>query len=69
MNFSISNLAVGFIFSIIGFFLFRVAQKRLNIPVVILSIILMSYSIFTPTTLLTLATGLVLCSAIYYFWE
>lgn len=67
MNFDISNLIAGFLFSIVGLWLFRVGRQRINTRWTIIGILLMTYSIFTPTTLLTWLVGFLLCGLAYYF--
>ncbi len=69
MNFSAANLLAGFIFSIIGWFVFREGKRRTNIHIVIIGLLLMLYSIFTPTALWTWITGLALCVIAYRFWD
>lgn len=68
-TFSASNLLAGFIFSVIGLWLFREGRRRTNISITIIGLILMLYSIFTPTPLATWMTGLTLCALAYHFWS
>ena len=69
MDFSASSLIAGFLFSIIGWWIYREGKKSANIPIVIVGILLMSYSLFTRTPLSTWGTGIGLCVAAYYLWE
>ncbi len=69
MNFSLSNIIAGIVFSIVGFWLFKEGRRRLNIPVTVFAILLMSFSLFTQTSVLTWIVGLGLCGGAYYFWE
>lgn len=67
MDFSASNLMAGFIFSIIGWWVFREGKRNTNINSVIIGLLLMLYSIFTPSVFWTWVTGIALCGMAYRF--
>ena len=67
MDLDIPNLAFNFLFSIIGFALFRYAQKQLNIRGVAIGVALMGYGYFMPSLPWTIGVGIVLCT-VAYFW-
>lgn len=67
LDFSISALASGFIFGVIGLYVFRHAKKTLNYPQLFVSIALMSYTLFTHGPWQDWGVGFVLCGAAYYF--
>ena len=69
MGFSISSLMAGFLFSVIGWWAFREGKRRTNIPVVVLGIILMMYTFFTPNAWSTWLVGAALCGLTYYYWD
>lgn len=69
MNFSVSNIIAGFIFSIIGWYLYREGKRRLNISIVVIGILLMTYTWFTNTPLATWGVGVGLCLLAYKLWN
>lgn len=66
MDFSVSNLLAGFIFSVIGLWVFREGRKRTNIPWTVLGLLLMLYSIFTPNATWSWFLGLDMTYPIHF---
>jgi len=69
MDFSISNLIPGLLFSIIGWWVYREGKRNTNITVVVIGILLMTYSWFTNTPLSTWGVGIVLSLLAYKAWN
>ncbi len=69
MDFSASSLIAGFLFSIVGWWIYREGKKNTNVTIVIIGILLMTFTIFTRTPFATWGSGLGLCGAAYYFWN
>lgn len=65
-HFSVSSLIAGFLFGIIGFYLFRHGKKTMNYGVIFCSIGLMCYTLFTSGPLLDWGVGFALCGLAYY---
>lgn len=68
MNFSISSLLAGLIFGVIGMWLFKTGRRKNNIQLIVISLLMMSYSFFTRSEIQDWGIGLLLCSASYYYW-
>lgn len=68
-DFSFSSLMAGLIFSVIGWWLFREGKRRSHLTLVIIGLILMSYTLFTRTALATWGIGLSLCALAYHLWN
>lgn len=68
-GFSVSTLVAGFIFGIVGFWLFRHGRKNSNIRNVIIGIVLMIYPYFVESAKLTWGIGFLLCGIAYYYWN
>lgn len=66
LDLSPGSLIAGFLFSVIGIFVFRRAKKNLNYPQLFVSIGLMIYMVFTHTTLQNWLVGLTLTGLAYY---
>ena len=63
-----SSLMASFVFSVIGFWLLREGKRRANIPLIVISVLLMGYTYFTSTPLTDWGIGIGLCGAAYFFW-
>jgi hypothetical protein len=68
MDISFSSVAAGIIFGGVGFWLFREGKRRGNMPVLLISMIMMVYSYFTPAPWMDWGGGVLLCLAARYFW-
>jgi hypothetical protein len=69
MNLSISGLAAGLFFSVIGFWLIRQGKLRANIPVIVIGVLLFGYTYFTTSPWTDWGIGFGLCGAAYSFWR
>lgn len=69
MNFSVSSLIAGFLFSTIGFWLFMAGKKRAQVPVAVIGVILMIYSYFTPNPWFDWGGGILLCALAHKYWN
>ncbi len=67
MNFSISSLFAGLIFSVIGLYVFRVGKRETNITLIVLGLVLMLYTYFTKSAAQDWLIGAALCGISYYF--
>jgi hypothetical protein len=67
LSFSFSALAAGFVFGIVGFYIFRHGKRSLNYPLIFTGIALMSYTLFTQGPLQDWGGGALLCGLAYYF--
>ncbi len=65
LDFSFSSLMAGFVFGVIGFYLFREGKKRLNYSTIFCGVSLMAYPIFVSGPWMTWGTGVVLCAVAY----
>ncbi|MBC7419777.1 MAG: hypothetical protein H7328_03525 [Bdellovibrio sp.] len=68
MNFSISSIIAGFIFSVIGFWMLREAKKKSDLRLVVIAILLIAYTYFTPNPYLDWGVGAALCGLAYLIW-
>ncbi|MGZ3770735.1 MAG: hypothetical protein ACXVCP_06130 [Bdellovibrio sp.] len=69
MNFSVSSLIAGLIFSVVGFWLFKEARRRANLELVVISIVMMIYPMFTSGPWQDWGVGIGLCLLAKYRWE
>lgn len=60
-GFSVSALIAGFVFGVIGLWLFRRARKEANNRLVVMALALMIYPIFVSNGVLSWAMGIILC--------
>jgi Na+/proline symporter len=60
-------LVGGFLFGIVGIWLFRKGKRETNHKVMVIGIILMVYPLFTTGALTTWAVGASLCGFAYYW--
>jgi hypothetical protein len=67
MDFSVSGLLAGLIFSSVGFVIFRYGKSTGSTRKIGLGIILMGYSYVTPTATMTWIVGLALTSTLFLF--
>jgi multisubunit Na+/H+ antiporter MnhE subunit len=59
MDFSIGNLIAGFLFGLIGLYLFRAAKREANLICLTLSLVLMIYPYFVSNEWATWGIGIV----------
>lgn len=69
LDFSVSSLIAGFIFGVIGFWLFKQGKKNVNNPVVVIGMLLMIFPIFVSGAWANWGIGSGLCGLAYYFWN
>ncbi len=69
LDFSVSGLIAGFIFGIVGLYLFRQGKKRANFHMLIIGILLMIYPYFTAGPWQDWGIGLLLCGGAWHFWD
>ena len=67
MNFSVSSIFANIFFSVIGMWLFREGKKRSNLKLVVIAVLLMTYSYFTANAYWDWGIGAGLCAAAYYY--
>jgi hypothetical protein len=63
------NIIGGIIFGIVGWYAFIHGKREKSIRPMVIGIILMVYPYFVPNALLSLAIGLGLCAALYFWRE
>lgn len=63
MNFSVSGLAAGFVFGVIGLFLVRRAKREAHIPSLFIGVAMMAYPYFVENAYLLWGIGVVLLFA------
>ena len=66
-DFSFSAIMSGFIFGVIGFYLFKEGKKRLNFAWVAIGVALMAYTLFVSGPWLDWGLGFGLCGLAYYY--
>ncbi len=69
ISINVHALLVGFLFSIIGFWLFGRGKHRADHRIIVIGILLMIYPYFVDSTKATWAIGLGLCAAAKYLWD
>ena len=69
MNFSISSLFAGILFSSVGLYLIKVGRSRGNIKLAIVGVIMLLYTYFTSSPWVDWGLGSALCGAAYFAWE
>jgi hypothetical protein len=67
-DFSVSSLLAGFIFSVIGFWMFKEGKRRLNYPILFVGVALMIYPYFVSGHWLPWIVGIALCGVAKYYW-
>lgn len=67
MNFSASSLISGFIFGVIGWYVFKHGRKNSNNYFVTIGIVLMVYPYFTRGPVADWGVGAALCGLAYHF--
>ncbi len=65
---SLSSLAAGFVFGVIGFWLFKEGRRKAEVRLALLGVTLMGYSYFTGSPLADWGIGLGLCGLAYMWW-
>jgi|GEM_PF-2149171 len=68
-NFSMWTLFGSLIFSSIGLWLWRQAKNRDSTELLIISVVMIGYSYFTPSARLTWGIGVVLCFLAKRAWD
>jgi NhaP-type Na+/H+ or K+/H+ antiporter len=66
MDFSISGLAAGFLFGVIGFYLMKEAWKRDHYPHLFAGLAMMVYPYFVSGPWMDWGIGAVLCAFVYF---
>lgn len=66
---SFSSIMAGFIFGVIGWWMFREGRKRAQPIILGIGILLMVYPYFTSGPKADWGVGILLCAVAYYFWE
>ena len=66
MDLSASSLLSNIIFGLIGFYIFREGKRRASFKLIILGILLMTYTYFTSGPWLDWGVGFALCAWAYY---
>ncbi|HEX7672516.1 MAG TPA: hypothetical protein VF412_00025 [Bdellovibrio sp.] len=69
LNFSVSALIAGLLFSTVGLWLFRHGKKNENKRNYWSGIVLMVYPYFVPGALANWIIGLVVCGYVFYWWD
>ena len=69
MNFSISSLFAGILFSSAGLYLIKVGRSRGNIKLAIIGVVMLLYTYFTSSPWVDWSLGSALCGAAYFVWE
>lgn len=68
MNFSVSSLFAGILFSSAGLYLLKVGKSRGNLTLAIIGVTMMAYTYFTANPWLDWGIGAVLSAAAYFVW-
>jgi hypothetical protein len=68
LDISISALFAGFVFSVIGFWLIKMAKQRSNIQLMLIGFALVLYTYFTKGPWLDWGVGIALCAYAYRVW-
>ena len=66
MEFSISSLLANIIFGIIGFYLFREGKRKTHYKLIVIGILLMTYTYFTSGPWLDWGIGIGFCAWAYF---
>lgn len=69
MQISVSSLIAGILFSSIGLWMLREGRKKFDNRIVVLGVLLMAYSYFTPNPWFDWGVGSALCYAAYSIWN
>jgi hypothetical protein len=68
MDISISSLAAGFVFGVIGLWLFKEGRRRSEVRIALVGVTMMGYSYFTSNPAADWGIGLALCGLAYMWW-
>jgi hypothetical protein len=68
LSFSFAYLAAGFIFGVIGFWLFREGKRRIDYQILFIGIGLMVYPLFVSNDWMVWIIGCGLCAWAYSVW-
>jgi len=69
ISFSFWALVAGFIFGVIGLWIFNRGRKNSNIRQVLIGLAIMIYPVFVGSAIWTWAIGILICGYAYYEWE
>lgn len=69
MHFDISSLIAGFVFGVVGWWMFKQGRKKENKKVIGISVALMAYPYFIEGAIKNWGLGFLLCFIAYYFWD
>jgi hypothetical protein len=69
MNMSASALIAGLVFSVIGIWMFKRGRIKNNMTLVLISIVLMAYPMFTKNPWQDWGIGIALCAYAKYRWD
>ena len=65
---SISSMFASFVFSVIGFWLFKQGRSRSEVRIMLIGLAMMVYSYFTSSPVADWGIGLTLSALAYMFW-
>ena len=65
---SLSSLAAGFVFSVIGFGLFKEGRRRAEVRIALVGVTMIGYSYFTSSPAADWGIGILLCGLAYMWW-
>ena len=68
LDLSPGALIAGFVFSVIGYYLYREGKKRLNRGVLWTGVVMMIYPVFISGATRLWVAGAGLCAVAYFFW-
>ena len=66
---SISSMAAGFLFSVIGLWLLKEGRRRAEVRLALIGVTMMGYSYFTSNPAADWGIGLGLCGLAYLCWN
>ncbi len=68
LSLDVSSLMAGFIFGVIGLWMWREGRRQEKEYIPWIGVALMVYPYFTDGAKLTWGVGIILCSIAYYYW-
>lgn len=69
MNLSVSSIVAGLIFSAVGLWMFRAGKDKGDTRLIVIAVVLMVYSYFTPNPWYDWGIGAGLCGLAYHMWN
>lgn len=69
LNITISSLFAGLLFSSIGLWMIREGRHKADNRIVVIGVLLMGYSYFTPNPFFDWGVGIALCLTAYNIWN